>query len=251
MNQNIGHFSLALWIILIIASSSCKGTKEIPKAQKASLEEVLDGMERQKIDYHFFSARAKVNFEGEEMRIGGRANIRMIKDSLIWMNFKKLSVEGSRVLITRDSFWIVYRMDKMYESGTFDELMEAYDMQLSFTELQDLIIGNFPIPTQNIVNRFATKKTHDINFAVNTTYYEYQMDGHYNMRSFLFRDILGRSVSGVLGDYNVNNFPSKKDLQVHLEDGTKAKINMDFSDVEFDQPKTIQFEVPEHYYRLP
>lgn len=246
----------ALLHIIFIAVSfliicGCKGTKEIPKAQKASLEEILEGLKANQISYEFFSAKAKVNFEGEEMRIGGRANIRMIKDSLIWMNFKKLSVEGSRVLITRDSFWIVYRLDKMYESGTFSELMEAYDMQVSFAELQDLIVGNFPIPSSNEIGRYATKKTHDLYFSQNATQYEYQMDGNYKMRTFLLKDIVGRTISGVYNDYSIQNFSSKKDLQVHLEDGTTARINMDFSDVEFDEPRKIQFEVPANYYRLP
>jgi hypothetical protein len=243
--------NLVLAGMVLIFLFGCKGSKEIPKAQKASLEEILNGLKQNQISYEFFSAKAKVSFEGEEMRMGGRANIRMIKDSLIWMNFKKLSVEGSRALITRDSFWIVYRLDKMYESGTFNELMEAYDMEVSFAELQDLIVGNFPVPLSNEIGRYATKKTHDLYFYQNATQYEYQMDGNFKMRSFLLKDILGRTISGVYNDYSIQNFSSKKDLQVHLEDGTTARINMDFSDVEFDEPRKIQFEVPTNYYRLP
>jgi hypothetical protein len=246
-----GCIAFTLLGLALLTMLSCAGTKEFPKAQKASMSEVLSGMADRQIDYQYFSGKAKVKFEGQEMSVGGRANVRMIKDSLIWMNFKKISIEGSRALITQDSFWIVYRLDKMYESGTFEELMEAYDMNITFSELQNLLIGNLPIPKVHEVNQLSTKKVHNIRFNQNGTRYEYELDGAYFIRSSIISDILGRRIVGAFADYNEKGFSQTKDFSVSLEDGNSGRVTIDFSDVEFDVPKTIIFDVPSDYYKLP
>lgn len=244
-------WSILYLIGLAVLLISCAGQKEIPRAKKSDLEEVLADMKSTEINYTYFSGKAKVKFEGEEMRVGGKANIRMIKDSLIWMNFKKISIEGSRALIRQDSFWIVYRIDKLYESGTFEELMDAYDMNISFSELQDLMIGNFTIPDKGRVKDFYTKKLHFLKFSDDQGQYDYQLDGNHQMRSFVLEDLFGRKISGVLSDYDSRGFSQKKELSVALEDGSSGKVSIDFSDVEFDIPKTTKFDVPSHYTKLP
>lgn len=231
--------------------SSCSGSKELPRAKKESIEEILDGMQSAQRDYTWFSAKAKIKFEGEEMRLGGRSNIRMIKDSLIWMNFKKLSIEGSRALIRQDSFWIIYRLDDLYESGTYQELMDAYDLDLSFTELQDLIVGNYPIPKQDLIERFKTKKTHQLYFTEGQNQYEFSIDGHYHMRDFIIRDIFNRQVFGSYSDYQEDQFAHHKEIRIIMEDGSEGSVTLNLSNVEFDVPKSIKFEVPSHYIKLP
>ncbi len=244
------HFNFLIFFGLLLILS-CSTQKEWPKAKKQSLEEVLAGIESAQRDYNWFSAKARIKFEGEEMRLGGRANIRMIKDSLIWMNFKKLSIEGSRALIRQDSFWIVYRLDDLYESGTYQELMEAYDLDLTFRELQDLIVGNYPVAQENEVERFKTKKTHQLYFSSGQNQYEFSVDGRYQLRDFIIRDIYNRQVIGSYGDYQNDGFAHDKSLELIMEDGTRGSVTLNLSSVEFDIPKSIKFEVPSHYTKLP
>ncbi len=245
-----GYLILSIVAVLALLSS-CRTNKEIPKAKKQSLSEVLAGMESAQREYQFFSAKANVKFEGEEMRVGGRANIRIIKDSLIWMNFKKLSIEGSRALITQDSFWIVYRLDKMYESGTFEELMEAYDLTFSFSQLQDYIVGNYPVPTAGQVKDYKAKKLYMMSFSENANDYIYQVDGAYQLRDFTIVDAYGRQVQGSYSDYGSDGYAYRKNFDVQIDSTANGGISIDLMDVEFDVPKKISFDVPSHYYKLP
>ena len=247
MYRCILFFSVAL----ILLNTSCKSTEKITRANKQSVGEVLSGMNNANRSYHWFSAKAKIKFEGEELRVGGRSNIRMISDSLIWMNFKKVSIEGSRALMTRDSFWIVYRFDDLYESGSFDELMDYYKISLSFDELQKMIMGNVYVPAEDEVISLSTRKLHILEFQHNNSRYQYGIDGDYRLRELLIEDSFGRLVLMSISNYDETGFARSKDCRVLLENGSKSEVSIDLVDIEFDKPKTIKFEVPKHYIKLP
>ncbi len=247
----MNRWSISLIILSLVAVLGCKSTEDIPRAKKASLVEVLNQMAEKQKEYHWFAAKAKIKFEGAEMRIGGRSNIRMIKDSLLWMNFKKVSIEGSRALIRQDSFWILYRLDDVYEAGSFDELVDYYNINLSYGQLQDMMVDNLYIPSQEEVRKFETKKMHFIDYYLNGDYYQYAIDGHYNVREMLMRDSLNRSLLITFGDFDEGGFARSKSIKVALPDESISYVSLNFSDVEFDVPKKIKFEVPSHYNKLP
>lgn len=247
----IRSFAISIACIIVLLAAGCKSKKEFVKAKKMPLAELLTGMESQQRDYHFFSAKARVKYVGDDMRGSGKANVRMIKDSLIWMNFKKLSIEGARTLIRPDSFYIVYRLEDMYESGTFEELMTAYDLDVTFEELQNIIAGNMPLPTADEVNAFETKDYHQLRFNQGSQYYDYQIDGDLHLLNFSWKDGGMRLVSGALDKYDETHFAQDKTIHAVLEDGTRGELSLSLYDVEFDVPKKIKFEVPSHYRRLP
>ncbi len=230
---------------------SCASTKKLVKVKPVEIETIIDSLQSRAIDYIWFSAKARIKFEGPEMQMGGRCNIRMIKDSLIWMNFKKLSIEGSRALIRKDSFWIVYRIDKMYESGTLQELLDAYDLDVSFSELQEFVVGNYPIPRKDSVNRYRSEYFHELAFRDGLKKYEYQLDGSFFLAQLALRDNTGRQIIGKMEDYNGERIATTKAFEVVMSDGTSGTITFNLSNIEFDVPKTIPFEVPSHYIRLP
>lgn len=234
-------------LLLSLFLFSCASKQDIPRAKKASIEEVLDGLESNQRDYKYFSSKGKIKFNGDEFRIGGRCNIRMIKDSLIWMNFKKLSIEGARMLITQDSFWIMYRLENYYESGTLDEFLTEYNVHFNFEQLQDFIVGNVPVPAADEVNRYDTDRFHRIDFDRSIYNYKYQLDGSYRIHRIMVNDPQDRILIGTFSDYDEVNFASNKELQLYTPEEGNATISITLSSVEFDVPKQIKFEIPSHY----
>ena len=243
------------WFIAILLatllSGGCASSKGIKKVSPKSISQLLKGMGQRTVDFTWFSAKARVKFNGEEARLGGRSNIRMIKDSVIWMNFKKLSLEGSRMLITQDSFWILYRFDNIYESGTLRELLDAYHIDLSFSELQNYIVGNFLIPPEQDIDRFESNTYHELQFNDKDKKYEYLLRDDFGIHSILLQDTIGRLVEGVFDGYDENLYAREKKFFVKDENGQEATISFKFSSIEFDIPKKISFEIPKHYKRIP
>jgi hypothetical protein len=241
--------ALLLFFSLLILS--CSSNKGFIKAKKATLSEVLELMEVNKRQYVWFSAKAKVKVDGPEGSIGGRANIRMIKDSLIWMNFKKMSIEGSRALMTRDTFFIVYRLDDMYETGTLDELLDAYKINLRFDELQDYVAGNIYIPKAEEVKSFEVKDRFRLDFIHESNKMTYWLDGLGRLLKLSIDDDFNRSLTLTCQSFNDQGYAETREFLVKDESGQLSKIKFDFSQIEFDEPKNIAFAVPAHYRKLP
>ena len=66
----------------------------------------------------------------------------MRKDSLIWMNIKKASVEVARILVTPDSVYIINRLDREYYIKGLDFVEEKFNLPAHFVTLQTALLGN-------------------------------------------------------------------------------------------------------------
>ncbi len=242
--------ALFLLCVTLILISSCATHKEIIRVKQVPLDVVLDGMQKQKRDYHWFTAKARIKLDGVEMDGSGRSNIIMVKDSIIWMNFKKFGFEGARVLMSSDSCFVVYRRDNMYERGTINEFLDAYKLYVSFTELQNLIIGEFPIPDQKDVLKFNSDKFHEIEFYKDAIHYSYQIKADYSIHALMIEDDQGRKMKALMSDYNENGFSTRKELMIFTPEDGNATISIKLTGVNFDVPKNIYFEIPDHYREI-
>ena len=230
---------------------SCSSTKNLKPVTERPLIEVLNGVENNFINYEFFSAKARIKYNGEESKAGGRSNIIMIRDSLIWMNFKKMSVEGARTLIRPDSCWVLYRFDDIYESGRTQEFLDYYKIYLPFGDFQNLMIGNFPVPKREEVLRYFSDEYYHITFYHNSDHYEYLVNEDYSIFRVLIKDTFGREITVRLTDYGDGQFATHKELAINIPNEGYSRISMKLSSVEFNVPKAIKFEIPAHYTRLP
>ena len=241
-------------VVLIAITSllySCKSSKTISQVTKRSADEVISGLHEQYTDYSFFSAKARMKFNGEESRVGGRMNILAKRDSLIWMNFKKFSIEGARTLIQPDTMWIVYRLDDIYEQGPTDEYLDYYKVNLSFQELQDLLVGNVPIPKTEELMTYQSTEHYQLSFEYNERIYKYLINENLTLHKASIKDQYERTVVIHFNDYDAKLFAKRKDIEIITPEEGVSKISIKFSSVTFDVPKAIKFDIPTHYRRLP
>jgi len=192
-----------------------------------------------------------MKYNGEESRIGGRMNIIAQRDSLIWMNFKKFSVEGARTLIQPDSIWIVYRLDDLYEQGTTQEYLDYYKVSMSFKDLQGLLVGNLPIPTIADLTIFQSDQYYHLGFVYDDNQYKYLLNEDLTLHKASIKDSFERSVIVSFDDYDDQLFAKRKDIEIITPEEGQSKISIKFSSVTFDVPKKIKFDIPTHYRRLP
>ena len=239
-----------LLLVTFLALVACATQKKLKPIDPIPLELLLDGVEKKQQEYAFFSAKGRVKYNGAEFKIGGRCNIRMIKDSLIWMNFKKLSIEGARVLITQDSFKIKYSYENCYEAGTLKEFQDDYNINFSFSEIQDFIVGNFSIPLAQDVQNFETNTHHLIDFTKDHKKYSYQINEGSSLFRMLLLDENKRSLHATFTDYDDTGFAKFRELIVNTPEEGELKVGIDLSSVQFDVPKRIKFEIPSHYRKL-
>ena len=99
------------------------------------------------IDFRYLAAKSKISFKSRDQDIdNANVNIRVRKDSLIWLSVSKLGIEAVRGLITRDSIIIIDKIHREYSVHDFPALSKQFNFNMNFQLLQALIVGNLPLP---------------------------------------------------------------------------------------------------------
>ena len=245
--QELHFVFLAICITLLIGCRSQRVEANLPER---SISEVVEGLKDSRIEFDFFSSKAKIKLNGEDARFGGRSNIRMIRDEIIWMNFKKIGVEGARTLIRPDSTWILYRQEDLFESGETKDLLANLDIYRSFGEIQDLMIGNMPIPEEGEILDFKIDGHYKLSFQKGKDHYQYLINEDYSIFRALIRDGFDRVTLATYTEYDeISKISTKKEFEITTPGQGKSIFTIKLSNVEFDIPKEIKFEIPDHYSR--
>lgn len=109
------------------------------KMSGPSLEALLNNT----ISFSTFKGKAKMNYSGGGMSQDFTANIRMAKDSIIWIHVTAGMglVNVARILITPDSFSLLNYLDKTGMKLHISEANQLLPAQVDFKTLQSFIIG--------------------------------------------------------------------------------------------------------------
>jgi hypothetical protein len=99
----------------------------------------------QEIDFRYFSSKSKITYQDQTEDQSATVNIRMKKDSVIWLSVNKVNIEGFRALITRDSIYIIDKLHDDYVVKDFQSLSQQFNFPITFDLLQAAILGNLPI----------------------------------------------------------------------------------------------------------
>lgn len=133
------------WSILILSSFlffSCSKKITAPAVTapaKPSLE--IDA-----INFDYFHGKAKMILRDANKEREVKANIRIRKDSVIWMTFSVIGVQGGKALINKDSITIVSTVDKEYFVFEYSELSKRYNFEINYDVIQAAMLGNLLAP---------------------------------------------------------------------------------------------------------
>ncbi len=97
----------------------------------------------EEFDFIYLSAKAKVSYKDFQQNFKSSVDIRLKKDSAIWLSFRPLlGVEAMRVLITKDSVKILDRLKGETYLYSIKTLSHSIQFNLEFAMLQAAITGN-------------------------------------------------------------------------------------------------------------
>lgn len=113
------------------------------------IAEVVEPVKINEVAFDYLTAKSKVSFESNKQNFDNtNVNIRMKKDSLIWISVTGVGFEVARGLITPDSIVFMDKFHKQYFVFTYEQLSKKYNFELNFALLQSVIVGNLPFPAQ-------------------------------------------------------------------------------------------------------
>jgi hypothetical protein len=97
-------------------------------------------------DFTFMDGKARMVLRDANKEREVKANIRVRKDSVIWMTFSVIGVQGGKALINHDSITIVSNVDKEYYVFEYAELSKRYNFEINYDVIEAAILGNLIMP---------------------------------------------------------------------------------------------------------
>ncbi len=132
--QKILPFIFVTVTLLAFQSCSKKAVPTLPPPPKT--------LDIEQIDFGYLHGKARLVFKDEKKEREVKAAIRIRKDSVIWMTFSVIGVQGGKALINKDSITIVSTVDKEYYVFDYEELSKRFNFKIDYAVIEAAMLGN-------------------------------------------------------------------------------------------------------------
>src|SRR5688572_16614378 len=134
MSKGLGFFIDSLCVLATACSKKVvTPIATVPPKTTVEIEE---------IDFEYFHGKARMILRDANKEREVKANIRIRKDSVIWMTFSVIGVQGGKALINKDSITIVSTVDKEYYVFDYTELSKRFNFDINYNVIQSAMLGN-------------------------------------------------------------------------------------------------------------
>jgi Domain of unknown function (DUF4292) len=276
LNYKTGYFTILIFAgFIALFSSSCKTAKKIQasidKKDTTSvhirnpykddsmlvIKNAMDGIHKRQITFKTFSAKIKVEYEdskGKQPNI--TAYIRILKDSLIWISgyATVFNIEAFRVLINKDSVFVLDKINKEVKLRSMDYLQEVTQIPFDLIALQNLFVGNPVFLEDSVISYKETESK--ILLATLGKYFKHLLTLNKSDRLLIHSKLddvnvtQNRTADITYGDYEINNgVPFSTDREIIASEKNRLNIHLNFKQYEFNKDLSITFNIPANYKR--
>ena len=102
-------------------------------------------VEVKNLEFAYFKSKSKITYTDASSSQSATVDIRVKRDSIIWLSINKVGIEGARTLITRDSIFILDRLNNELLAYDFPTLSKRFNFPVSFDFLQAAMLGNVTV----------------------------------------------------------------------------------------------------------
>lgn len=263
-------------VIIVLSIVSCKTVKKVEKirsvvakkdtAQTVYVEDVpkidsavivkgiMEKVMKKKIDFNTFNAKIKVDYDGVDVDQKVTAYVSFKKDSVIYI---KIAVPPlgvmEQILIDKNHVYLMnMKKGKKITVQPFSYLQEAANIQLNFSTLQDLLVGNPVFIDSNIVTYKNTSKELLV-LMVGNLYKHSLTLSNTDFRVLHSKlddaDITeNRTCDITFGNYqNINGNEFSMYREISVSQKNRVNIKLDFKEASFNEPLKYVFDIPKKY----
>jgi len=256
MNSKQFLFAGILFLLLPLTACTLKKATTGATLKDGTPEGMLDHLVRNQVYAEWFDAKAKISYDDGYQSVSANATIKMRKDSILWIAVKKLGFEVARMQVTRDSVYILDRLNNQFAVKDLSYLESTLNMPANLQMLQAFLLGN-PV--------FFTRRNLQIE-SKDGGYHLWGKDegkeNHFWMngkqllleKTTLSDSRAGRNVALELKEHadltGNQKFSYLRQLELNSRETGKVSAEISFSSVEINNPIEIRFEIPERYTRM-
>lgn len=132
-------------LLMLVFLTSCRTTRSVIKEpiKEEGADFLFTKLKENELKFDWFSAKFNLDFVLDKKKTSFRGQIRMRKDSAIWVSFSPaLGIEMARLLITNDSILYLNRINKVYFEGDYNAVNRRFGTNLDYDVLQSILLGN-------------------------------------------------------------------------------------------------------------
>lgn len=266
-------FNLLFFLIFTFTLFSCSPARKTLKVpvKKETAEFLVQKLKENELHYSWLSAKFSADYEnnGKENSFSGQIRIR--KDSLIWISLTPLlGIEAVRLIITRDSVKMINRLNDTYFTGDYNLINKFLDANIDYDLLQAFLLGNdlgnyesekFRACVEDGRYKLANgerKKMNGLNKNSSENQRVFLHDIWLDPVSFKITRAsikeTGKENTRLESAYGpfetVDNqiLPLKSDYTISA--AHTIRVNVEFSKINLDKPQQFPFKIPSNYTPL-
>lgn len=269
------YWALGLSIILTVQACNLLRRAEEPKVkvprnvEDRSAPDLQQLIRQNAFNAQAISAKASVKTEGGQQEGSFNINMRLQKDSVIWISITPLlGIEVARILVTRDSVKFMDRLNNKYALTDYQFLSQMLDVNVDFEILQGVLTGNLFSYKKNKFNsvyvedscyilstmskRKLKRSLEDVDVSKPVVQDVWVQDSTFRIMRLSIEDM--RVQKSLLTDYfdyrptDAGLFPFKSSTIV--KSGQEMKISIEYEKVSVNGSLDFPFTIPKGYEKI-
>lgn len=208
---------------------------------------------QKRLDCNSFSTKAKMHYEGGDKSLDFVANIRLKKDSIIWVSVNVAGiVQVARAIITPDSFKAIVYTEREAYLGPISKANQILPEGIDFYSLQNLILGN-PILSKSQVS-FIQQDADQWTIRMTQENYIEQLQYNKTDSNLTNNQLVSTNQSAQSLIQILNNFTQIGDKKISTDrkltiatDKQTILVDMNLNNNNFDEELTYPFSIPKNY----
>ena len=273
---------LVFLILPLLLGASCKtvrntqqnsqGKSSVPSLKKENVRSLAAKLKNNEFNFKWISARVAVEMDADSVHESFSGNIRIRKDSVIWMSITKLGFKGLQVLLTDDSAMEINYREDNYFKGDYDDIDSRIHNDVDFDMMQSVLIGSsmefysdtskmksYFDGTQYIISTIRKRKLKKVLYknrlfhSKDDAQFIFLDPQDFHITHLQIKDFVNnRSFDAFYSDFQKVDsvmFPFHILYQIKAE--KTIKIDLQYKKVMFKSQEEVPFVIPKKYDRIP
>ena len=238
-----------------VAKNEVKGIDSVAKKiiEPLKIDDAELKLAPDDLNFNFLKAKSKIVWKTQQNQDTYTVDIRMKKDSLIWVNISQSGFTGATGLFSKNKVQLYQKINGEYFDLTYDSVSVMMGFKVDYSILQSLIVGNQPY-----------KKNNSRVIRENENIILKQQEGRINidnmvgpnrkLKKLLVNDVpTSNKMTMDFEEFTMLNqvlFPFSSQINLDVKDKDNKNVNtlitIKYSKVELlDTPLEFPFKVPE------
>lgn len=249
----------SLWLTTVLLLSACTGKKHLTSGPAAGRDEAaasnriaLARLASTDVPFTWFSGYGTGKIDWDGQRFSATFKVRILRDSIIWLQIQKLGFEVGRMYITRDSAYVINRWERFYSVYSTRQFCKEYNLPADFAMFTKVFTAGAYVPDniRTVAAEADGALTLSDGNGIRATYW---FDPAKTLTRSVVQDPFRREWFSVYDDYreigNGKRFPFRRSNAVSVE-GVASIMDLEYKGVELDVPQDFPFSIPSNYEKI-